>query len=335
MHDESATSEQLMHEICALRQRVAELEHAEAQRKQAEEALRQSEIHYRILLDNLPDAVFIHDLAGTLQDVNQEACRRLGYSRDELLQKHPWDFTQEKPHEGYGFVLEQLCANGQAIDDSEHITKTGEKIPCEIAMRLMVYHGQPVILAISRDISKRKQVEEALSASETKYRRLTEMMRDVIWALDAETLRFTYVSPSVIHLHGYTPEEIMAAPMEIALTGEHAGHVRELIAQRSAEFFDSEAAQDARYYRDEVQLLCKNGRLVWTEAITRYARNPNTGRLEVYGVTRDIHDRKRVEEALRRSEEALKEHHANLLAILENTDDIISLRDREHRLVFF
>jgi len=168
--------------------------------------------------------------------------------------------------------------------------------------------------------AKRKEAEDALRASETQYRRLTEMMRDVVWTLDAETLRFTYVSPSVIHLHGYTPEEIMAAPMDIALSTEHADAVRQLIAQRSAEFLVNEAEQEARYYRDEVQLLCKNGTLVWTEAITRYTRNPISGRLEVYGVTRDIHDRKQAEAALRESEErfrALFEQANNSIVILD------------------
>jgi PAS domain S-box-containing protein len=131
-----------------------------AERQRKEEALNESEMHYRTLLDKLPDAVFIHDITGKLFDINEEACRRLGYSREELLQKHPKEFTQEKPQEGYAFVLSQLRTQGRAIDTSEHITKTGARIPCEIAMNLIQYKGQPMILSISRDITEHRQAAE-------------------------------------------------------------------------------------------------------------------------------------------------------------------------------
>ena len=145
------------------------------QRNQAHEALRESETHYHRLLDQLPDAVFIHDSNGKLVEVNNEACFRLGYSKDELLQKHLKEVTQEKPlsqelglshptelglsQEGYAFALNQLHANGHATYTSEIITKTGKRFPCEIVMSLIQYKGQPMVLSISRDISERKRVE--------------------------------------------------------------------------------------------------------------------------------------------------------------------------------
>ena len=146
-----------------------------SKRNQAHEALRESETHYRTLLDQLPDAVFIHDSNGKLVEVNNEACHRLGYSIDEVLQKHIQEFTQEKPlsqepglvhptelglvQEGYPFALNQLREYGHATYTSEHITKTGKRFPCEIVMSLIQYKGQQMVLSISRDISDRKRAE--------------------------------------------------------------------------------------------------------------------------------------------------------------------------------
>jgi len=167
--------------------------------------------------------------------------------------------------------------------------------------------GQPVLMfGTMHDITARKQIEEALRESEERYRRLTETIHDVIWTLDIDTLRFTYVSPSVTQLRGYTPEEIMAEPMDAALTPEHAAYVRKRITERLTAFLESEATQNIPVYIEELQQPRKDGSLVWTEVVTQYMRNPATGRIEAHGVTRDISARKKSEEALRESEERFK-----------------------------
>jgi len=167
--------------------------------------------------------------------------------------------------------------------------------------------GHPLkVTGVIQDITARKHTEDALAEREAQYRHLTETIRDVIWTLDVETLRFTYVSPSVAHLRGYTPEEIMAEPMDAALTPEHAAYVRQLMEQRRAAFLASETEQDAPFYYEEVRQPCKDGSLVWTEVLTQYTRNPKTGRLEVHGMTRDITARKQAEIELKLNESRLE-----------------------------
>ncbi|HAO19442.1 MAG TPA: hypothetical protein DCQ37_02440, partial [Desulfobacteraceae bacterium] len=137
-----------------------------------------------------------------------------------------------------------------------------------------------------------------------------------VWTLDTETLRFLYVSPSVKQLRGYTPEEVMSEPMDAALTPEHAAYVRQLIDKRIA-LFDEKSGRN-EYRTDELLQPCKDGSSVWTEVITKYCRNPKSKRIEVHGVTRNIAERRRAEEALRESERKFR-------FLTEKTNDLIYL----------
>lgn len=140
----------------------------------------------------------------------------------------------------------------------------------------------------------REQMADTLQESEEKYRELTESINDVIWTLDPVTLRFLYVSPSVERLRGYTAEEIMAEPMDAALTPESAAKVRALL---DAHLVDFEAGRRTPedHTLTEVEQPRRDGSTVWTEVMTNMVRNRRTGRIEIHGVTRDISERKRAE----------------------------------------
>ncbi len=154
-------------------------------------------------------------------------------------------------------------------------------------------------LSLQHEIIERNRIEESLREREEKYRFLTENMKDVVWIIDIETLRFTYVSPSVLELRGFTPEEVMSKPMDAALTSEQALAVRKMIHDRLASLSDDNIERPNQFFLEEVTQPCKDGSFVNTEVITRYYRNQKTGRMEILGVSRDITKRKRTEEALR------------------------------------
>lgn len=133
---------------------------------------------------------------------------------------------------------------------------------------------------------------EALRQSEERYRRLADSMIDVIWRLDVETGRFTYVSPSVERLRGYTATEVLEQPIDAVLTPESRGRVDETLAGAVAALRRGEPSGIVRTL--EVEQPCRDGSTVWTETVTTLFEGPG-GRLEVQGVSRNITDRKRAE----------------------------------------
>ena len=153
--------------------------------------------------------------------------------------------------------------------------------------------------------------EESLKKKEQQYRLLTESIQDVVWILDTETLMFQYVSPSMQAMRGFSVEEVMVQPVTYALTPEAAAGLVGLIRAR-AEAFQNGQQPASRFYTDEVEQPCKDGSRVWAEVISSFYHNPDNGRVEARGVTRDITRRRQAEEAMRRSEEKFSTlFHAN------------------------
>jgi PAS domain S-box-containing protein len=139
-----------------------------------------------------------------------------------------------------------------------------------------------------------------LAEREAQYRLLAESMKDVVWTLDTETLHFSYVSPSVERLRGFSVEEILAAPLDAAMTPEAAAAMQSLIRERAAALLSGETPSE-HFYTNQVEQPCKDGGSVWTEVITRYRVDEKSGHVVVLGVTRDISERLHGEELERYS----------------------------------
>ena len=162
-----------------------------------------------------------------------------------------------------------------------------------------------------QDVTAAHQIQEALRESEQKYRMLTESMKDVVWILDAETRKFLYVSPSVEKLRGYAPEEVLAGTMADSLEPDQMEKLGPLLRENAEKFRRGEITSDA-FFTLELRQPRKHAPPVVTEAVCRFWRNAQTGRLELHGTTRDITDRKRAEDELRES----RRRYAGLLAHL-------------------
>lgn len=133
------------------------------EQKRAMEAMLESEQRYHRLFHSNDDAIFVYPLLpdsdGRFIEVNDVACRRLGYSREALLQLSPRDIDATRDMGDFPDVMEKLLAEKQALFITEHTTGTGEKIPVEVNLRVFEMNGQPYGLASVRDISERQLAE--------------------------------------------------------------------------------------------------------------------------------------------------------------------------------
>lgn len=143
--------------------------------------------------------------------------------------------------------------------------------------------------------------EESLRKGEERYRLLTGNIQDVVWVLDAESLFFRYISPSVYRQLGYSADEVMARPFSSLFAAEDQQLHTSKIPLRAEDFLSGKAAPD-QFYVDEMKVLRKDGSTTWIEAVTSYYVNQESGVVEVRGVSRDINRRKQAREALERSE---------------------------------
>jgi PAS domain S-box-containing protein len=124
------------------------------------QSLHASEKKFRALFDSSNDAILIHDLDFRLLQVNQTACKRLGYPREELL---TLPITQLIAPPYVPLIkerIEQLKKSGTAIFESAHLKKDGSIIPIEQSCSLIDYDTRKAILCVSRDISERKRTDE-------------------------------------------------------------------------------------------------------------------------------------------------------------------------------
>ncbi|MFP3897614.1 MAG: PAS domain S-box protein [Anaerolineales bacterium] len=128
----------------------------------AEEAREESERKFRTLFNNLSDAVFIHDLEGKFLEVNDVACQRLGYHRDELLRMGPQDIDAQEYTAAVAEHMEEIQQRGQLLFRTDHVTQDGDRIPTEVHSRLVKYNGQESVLSVARDISEREELEAQL-----------------------------------------------------------------------------------------------------------------------------------------------------------------------------
>lgn len=133
--------------------------------KLSEEQRKESESRFQMLFNLSSDEIFLADFEGNFIEVNQEAIKRLGYSREELMQKN---FTDIKTPEFVPLVkknIEIILKNGKHIYETEHISKDGAIIFLEMNSRVIDYLGEKAILTVARDITERKEMERKISGA--------------------------------------------------------------------------------------------------------------------------------------------------------------------------
>ncbi|MEJ8552711.1 sensor histidine kinase [Tepidibacter sp. Z1-5] len=134
--------------------------------KENEISLKQSEEKFKTLFDNAGDAIALIQLDSSCIDgyieINKSACKRLGYTKEELLNMTPYDIRDDRSYNKYKEALIKLNESKCITYETIHITKDGTKIPVEINWHLFEFDNKKVILSIARDITQRKEANDKL-----------------------------------------------------------------------------------------------------------------------------------------------------------------------------
>jgi PAS domain S-box-containing protein len=178
MVTEEKRRQQLLDELEAMRQRLAEFKKQQMESQYFEERLRDNEEKYKALFNSGNDAMFVQcptveGRPGRFIEINDAACQMLGYTKEELRQFTPMDISPTKawdmkPEE----VIELLYEGKCIVIESEFTKRNGRRIPIEVSIRMFDFKGKPTILSIARDITERKKVEKTQRRHEQRIRKL-------------------------------------------------------------------------------------------------------------------------------------------------------------------
>jgi PAS domain S-box-containing protein len=294
------------------------------ERKRAEAELRASEIRFRIFVDHAADALFLHDDHGIILDVNRQACASLGYSREELIGMSSYDFDtggeNDRPNINQ---MESRLDSGEVVKfESRQRRKDGSEFPVEVRSRPFWQGERRVSVALVRDITERKRVDEALRESEERLRQITSSLREVVWLRDIQTRQVLYVNPAFQELTGRTCENFYKNRdlMLDAIHPDDKERITRALDQRLENIpFDNEH-----------RIIHLDGSVRWVSSRIFPVRN-EAG--EVYrwtSIMEDITERKQADEALHASEEryrALYHENPSMFFTLDAEGKISSVND--------
>ena len=277
--------------------------------KDALEALRGSDERHRTILDTMEEGYTELDLSGKFTFVNDAEAKMLGYSREELLGMSYHLYTSKQTSRILYEDFFRIYKTGEPVllTDYEIIMKNGAKRIHEMSATLIKDDsGKPVgFCGVSRDVTERKQAEEALKKSEAKYRFLTENMNDIVWTADMD-FNVTYDSPVVEKILGYTAQERVGQKAIALLTPESYAQALEVLSEELKRDQD-EGTDPNRSIKLELEYYHKNGSTVWMECIVSAIRDESGNLMGIHGVSRDITDRKITEMELKKHRERLED----------------------------
>ena len=288
----------------------------DTERIASENALRRSDERFRLLFNSIQDAVFVHGLRrdglpGRFLEANEVACKRLGYTREELSQMSPLEIDAPDTVARVSDAMKKLKQNGSATWEGAHIARDGRRIPVEISNHLFTLEGKETILATVRDISERKLVENALRESEEKFRTIVETTSEWIWGLSTGGVH-TYSNPAVEMILGYTPEYLIGKSIGTLMHEDDWATIARKLPI---------CVKERKGWRDlVVRWRHKDGSFRFLESNATPVLNGYGEVVGFRGADRDITDRKLMEDRLRMSEEYYR-------TLVETSPDAIIIID--------
>ncbi len=267
----------------------------------AKAALQESEQNYREIFNATSDALLIHDETGRVLDANDQAYALFGYdwkttlrlSIDDLgLGENPYCKTAAEEW------VRRAVQKGPQVFEWRSKRRNGEQFWAEVALRASRIGGYPRVIAAVRDITARKQADEALREYQQMINAIVETSQDWIWTIDLSG-HHTYSNPAVEKILGYSSAEIRQIGIEELIHPED----RWIIDSQWPGWVETRQGWSNLVFR----WRCKDESYRYLESTAVPIVGPDGELLGFRGMDRDITERIQVENALRASEARLNE----------------------------
>jgi len=282
------------------------------ERKKAEQALADEATRRRILVDQSRDGIVVLDENGKVYEANQRFAEMLGYTLEEVRELHMWDWDTQ-------WTREQLLEMVRSVDETGdhfetyHRRKDGTVYDVEISTNGAMCGGQKLIFCVGRDITERKQAEEALQAEKNKLQSLIDAMEYTLTIQDTEYNIIYQNEPARID------------------SGDRLGEKCYRAYEGSEKVCDGcpveEAFKDGKPHTSERQRVLPSGEVTFWENTSNPIRDAKGEVVSCLEIGRNITERKKAEKALRESEERSR-------SIVENSQAGIIILDDAYRCVY-
>jgi PAS domain S-box-containing protein len=261
-------------------------------RERGERDLRTAEERYHVLFDSNPLSAWVYDLQSlAIVDVNAKAISQYGYSREEFLNRKITDLHPSEDTPGVLEAVAEVSPSGQGSGSWRHRKKSGQLIDVEIKSYPVLFAEKSARLVVALDVTERKRAETELRRSEERFRLMVSSVKDyAILMLDPQGHVISW-NAGAERIKGYREEEIL---------GQHFSRFYpEEDLKRGKPQYELEVASQQGRFEDEGWRIRKDGSRFWANVVITALRD-ESGQLRGFGkVTRDVTERKRVEEQVR------------------------------------
>jgi PAS domain S-box-containing protein len=286
---------------------------------------------FRLLVDSVIDyAIFMLDTQGRITSWNAGAESIKGYRAEEILGRHFSLFYTEEGRRlalpAHGLV--RAAADGSYSEEGYRVRKDGTQFWASVVITVLKdLQGRPIAFAkVTRDLTKRREAEERLLQSEERLRLLVDSVREhAIFMLDSQG-RVTTWNSEAAKIAGYSANEAMGRPISLF-------YLPEDVATGQPDR-DLQLARSEGRYEGDVLRVRKSGQQFWANVVISAVYNESHQLLGFAEVTRDLTDRRRIEQEAREAERVISRERASAIeahVALMGRDAFISMAAHELR----
>ena len=274
------------------------------ERKKVEETLKESEEKFRLIYETSGDGVMTLEPPEWRFTSGNNKILEIFRVKDEneFLSLAPWDFSPEYQPDGKlsnvkaKEMIDIAMSEGENFFEWTHKRIRGEEFYATVLLNKVEFKDKVFLQARVNDITYRKKAEEALRESEEKLRTTIENINDIIiWRMDEKGI-FTYLSPAVLNILGYEPDEMVETSGFSYFKPEDKLLLQEKMAARIT----------GDRTPNEFEMVAKDGSLIPMEIISSAIKNENGDTVGFSGIARDISERKKAEEEILKLKDGLE-----------------------------